>query len=75
MIGRRTFIAGLGSAVAWPLTVYAQQAQLQILRLQAEGAADKIGQFIGEIVGQVGWITQMPTPPAHADALVAGWHR
>jgi hypothetical protein len=33
--------------------------QLQILRLQAEGAAEKIGLFIKEIENQMGWTTQL----------------
>jgi hypothetical protein len=63
---RREFIAGLGSAAVWPLSARAQQddrvraLQLQILRLRAEAAADKISNFIKEIESQVGWTTQLP---------------
>ena len=63
---RRTFIAGLGSAAVWPVVARAQQPDrvrtllLQILRLQAEGAARDIGLFIKEIESQMGWTTQLP---------------
>jgi hypothetical protein len=49
----------LGGAAAWPIVVGAQQGdrvrdlQLQILRLQAESAAEKIGLFIKEIESQM----------------------
>jgi hypothetical protein len=60
---RREFIASLAGAAAWSLPVRAQQDSrvrallLQILRLQAERAADKITNFIGGIANQVGWTT------------------
>ena len=60
---RREFIAGLGTAAAWPLGARAQQPDrvpsllLQILRLQAEGAAGEIRLFIRGIESQMGWTT------------------
>jgi two-component system NtrC family sensor kinase len=62
---RRQVISLLATS-AWPLAARAQQSdqvlalQMRILRLQAEAAADKIGQFIREIESQVGWTTQLP---------------
>jgi hypothetical protein len=65
---RREFIGLLGGVAAtWPLVARAQQVDgraaallSRILQLQANGTAAKIGQFIIEIVSQVGWTTQLP---------------
>ena len=60
---RREFIAGLGSAAAWPVVAWAQQGDrvhslsLEILSLKAETAAARISQFFKEIESQVGWTT------------------
>lgn len=63
------FIAGLATAATlslWPFAACAQQdAQVQgllkrILRMQAEDAAAKIGQFIHEIEVQMEWIAGRP---------------
>src|SRR6266702_4706315 len=65
---RREFITLVGGGAAlWPLAARAQQPDdrvrallIRILRLQAEAAAAKIGQFIKEIESQLGWTTQLP---------------
>jgi hypothetical protein len=63
------FIAGLATTATlslWPFATCAQQdAQVQgllkrILRMQAEDAAAKIGQFIHEIEVQMDWVTAHP---------------
>jgi hypothetical protein len=66
MIRRREFIAGLGSAAAWPLAARAQQDErvrslsIEILSLKAETAAARVRQFFKEIENQVGWTTHLP---------------
>ena len=37
---RREFIAGLGSAAAWPVVAHAQQAAVPVVGLVAGGSAD-----------------------------------
>jgi hypothetical protein len=56
-----------GATAAWPLAARAQQGDARarallarILQLRADGAAAAIGQFLNEIVAQVGWTTQRP---------------
>jgi hypothetical protein len=69
-LGRRQFITLLGStAPVWPLTARAQQPDgraaaltLRILQLQANNTADKIAQFIDELISQIGWTTQLLWP-------------
>src|SRR5258708_9895440 len=51
-----------------------KESQTRIQREQAEAAAAKIGQYIKDIEGQIGWTTQLPwtaTPLEHRrfDAL------
>jgi putative ABC transport system substrate-binding protein len=40
MIRRRDFIAGLGSAAAWPVVVRAQQAAIPVIGFEYIGSAD-----------------------------------
>src|SRR5690348_8036822 len=44
-----------------------RDALVRIQREQAEAAAAKIGQFIREIEGQLGWTTQLPWPDGSID--------
>jgi hypothetical protein len=75
-VKRREFIAGLGGAAAaaafWLAARHAQHnrlraLQLQILHLQAVGAAYAISAFIGEIESQLGLIAQLPWPAGIID--------
>jgi class 3 adenylate cyclase/HAMP domain-containing protein len=49
-----------GALEVWIIYRDHTATQVRIQREQAEAAAAKIGQFIGEIEGQLGWMTQLP---------------
>jgi hypothetical protein len=66
---RRDFIVALAVAVPlllWLLVARERQErevrawQISMLRLEAEQAAGRFGQFINEVVSQIGWTTQLP---------------
>ena len=59
--------AAVATAVVTPL--FAQQSDARpspllsrVLQLQADAAAGRIGDFINELKGQIGWTTQLPWP-------------
>jgi two-component system, NtrC family, sensor kinase len=49
-----------GTAEVWFLYRDHTELLLRVQREQAEAAATKIGQFVKEIEGQLGWTTQLP---------------
>jgi putative tryptophan/tyrosine transport system substrate-binding protein len=51
-VKRRTFIAGLGSAAAWPVVAWAQQAAVPVIGFLSSGTPD--GQIFGQILAAFG---------------------
>ena len=47
---RREFIAGLGSAVAWPVTAWAQQAAMPVVGLLNLGSATQNARYVAEFL-------------------------
>ena len=59
MIRRREFIAGLGSAAAWPLVARAQQAPMPVIGFVSAGAADAPAGSVAEFrrgLGETGYV-------------------
>jgi hypothetical protein len=71
MIRRREFIAGLGSAAAWPLVARAQQAALPVVGFVYVGSADALPGLVAAFrkgLGETGyvsssWVTRQTTSP------------
>src|SRR6516165_8910033 len=56
---RREFIAGLGSAAAWPLTARAQQAGMPVVGLVSLGSADASASYMAAFrkgLGETGYV-------------------
>jgi len=59
MIGRREFIAGLGSAAAWPVVARAQQSALPVIGLVDGGSLDTTARFMAALragLGETGYV-------------------
>jgi len=59
MIGRREFIAGLGSVAAWPVVARAQQSALPVIGLVDGGSLDTTARFMAALragLGETGYV-------------------
>ena len=66
---RRTFIAGLGSAAAWPLSVRAQQPGIPVIGVISPGSAsDSVRGAFRRGLGETGYVEGQTSPSS-----TTGW--
>jgi len=60
-VRRRTFIAGLGSAAAWPVVARAQQAAVPVIGYLGVQSADDVVPFL-QGLKETGYVSRSPWP-------------
>jgi len=71
---RRTFVAGLGSAVAWPVVALAQQSAKPVIGVLGDGTPDTQGERYAEIKRGLSDIGYVEGQNLAIEYLWAGYH-